>query len=120
MINKIKKYSFGIFMFLLSGIFIWTMFGSWFYYNCNKENLVAYADENYYWGNVIVGSGRTESFHFGAINKEDYEKWENGESGTVWINNLRKENWGNRVNNNNITSIVIYDKDDWLPLNFFY
>ena len=91
------------------------------YYNTiGKEKLIGYNDNNYYYINAIVGSGRAETSYFGVVTKEDYNKWKNGESGTLWINKLLKEDYGYRINVDKITSIIIYDKEnDYLPANFF-
>lgn len=97
------------------------MFGADIYYNtAGKEKLFEYNNnDDYYYVNVIVGSGRTQSFYFGAITKDEYNDWADGKIGTVWVNKLLKENYGNRINIDSITSIVIYDKDDLLPTGFF-
>lgn len=96
------------------------MFGADIYYNtAGKEKLFEYNNDDYYYVNVIVGSGRTQSFYFGAITKDEYNDWADGKIGTVWVNKLLKENYGNRINIDSITSIMIYDKDDLLPTGFF-
>lgn len=91
------------------------------YCNINKEKKMArYENQKVYCVQVITGSGRAKSSYFGVISEEDYRKWENGESGSVWINKLMKENYGTKLNINGISSIIIYNKDDFLPLSFVF
>ena len=118
--NKIKKIINVIVLFLFFvGPFV-VIIGSNIYDNTiNKENLIGYDNKDCYYVNIVVGSGRSESSYFGVIDKEDYDAWKNGESGTIWVNSIKKENYGNRINNDNIVSIAVYDKEEtWFPINF--
>lgn len=72
---------------------------------------------DYYIVNVVVGSGRSEKSHFGAIKKDDYNKWANQENGSIWVVSSKDESRGWRLNIGLITTIQIYDRK-WLPLNF--
>ena len=79
---------------------------------------ISYYDNNdYYMVNVVVCSGRSEKYHFGAIKKDDYNKWANQENGSIWVVSSKDESRGWRLNIGLITTIQIYDRK-WLPLNF--
>ena len=121
--NKIKKIInvglvIALFLFLVSPFIV--IIGLNIYDNTiNKENLIGYDNKDCYYVNIVVGSGRSESSYFGVIDKEDYDAWKNGESGTIWINSIKKENYGSRISNDNIVSIMVYDKEEtWFPINF--
>lgn len=76
-----------------------------------------YGNDDYYMVNVSVNRGRFGESYSGALKKDEYEKWVNGDPGTIWIVSARNKNQGWRLNINTITKIKIYD-DGWLPLNF--
>ena len=108
--NKIKKIIdvglvIALFLSLVSPFIV--IIGSNIYDNTiNKENLIGYDNKYCYYVNVVIA-------------KEDYDAWKNGESVTIWVNSIKKENYGNRINIDNIVSIVVYDKEEtWLPINF--
>lgn len=116
--EKIKEYS-PVIIFVVVLICIICIFGISTYICRYPEvrNISYYGDDNYYMCNAIVGSGKSEQFHFGAIKKTDYEKWVNGENGTIWVICSNDKNRGWRLNCSAITTITIYS-NDWLPLNF--
>lgn len=90
---------------------------TYFIYHPEMRNISYYGNDDYYMVNVITGSGRSESWHFGAITKEDYERWRNQEIGTIWITSSQNIDRGWRLNISSITTIQIFD-EDWLPFNF--
>ena len=99
-------------------IFVSITFGA--IYLCSHPNvrdISHFDDDNYYMVDVIVGSRDTESSHFGAVTKEDYNRWVNQESGTIWVVSSKDEDRGWRINISSITMITVY-KRDWMPLNF--
>lgn len=82
------------------------------------RNISYYEDENYYMCNAITGDGSScESWHFGAVKKEDYKSWANGTTDTIWIVSSRDKNKGWRLRCNMISTIQIYDRKR-LPFNF--
>ena len=91
-------------------------------YKCShNENYLYYGDNDYTFANVVVGSGRTESFYCGAIKIEDYQRWCNGENGTMFVYSPTKENYGYRISIPQITTINYYGSTpDWLPIKFYW
>lgn len=86
--------------------------------NPELRNISYYNDDNYYMCDVVIGDGYSaSSHHYGAIKKVDYDKWKNGEIGTVWITSSNDKNKGWRFRYERISSIQLYD-EGWLPFNF--
>ena len=84
------------------------------------ETLINYGNDDYTFVLVSVGSGRSETFYEGTISQTDYQKWVNGEPGTIFIYSTHLENRGNRVNIASITHITNYGTSPkWLPGNFY-
>ena len=90
------------------------------FYRCfNPENMVNYGNEEYIFVIVSIGSGRSNNIDAGTIKVSDYQKWLNGESGTIFLYSTIRENMGRRINISSIVSITNYgSKPRWLPLNF--
>lgn len=86
--------------------------------NVDKENLKYYNDNNYYYCEVDVLSGKDTKILCGAISKEDYENIEKGNYGMVKIFLLVNDRYY-YINSINITNIKIYNKNDWLPIKFY-
>lgn len=58
-------------------------------------------------------------FYAGSISNEDYQRWLNGDSGTIFVHLARNPNRGYVLNITSITTISNYGrKPDWLPMNF--
>lgn len=72
-----------------------------------SEKFIHYGDENYTFISAEVESGRYSTTYNGSITIEDYDKWTNGESGTIIVYNLRNE-MISRISINHIISIVNY------------
>jgi hypothetical protein len=50
---------------------------------------------------------------------DDYQKWLDGENGTVFVYSTTKENTGWRINLDTVTTICNYGSNpDFLPMNF--
>jgi hypothetical protein len=85
----------------------------------HNENKVHYGDDNYIFVMCVIGSGRSEEEYFGTIAKKDYQKWLNGDNGTIFVYHSHEENRGWNLSVGAITSIVNYGTSPkWLPLNF--
>ena len=111
------KYVVGIFVIFL--LIVCLLIGLLTYKCTHNENYLYYGNKNYYIVTARVGSGRSEEPYDGAISVEDYERWVNGEKGTIYINSVRYKDCGNTLNISNITTINNYSsKPKWLPLNF--
>lgn len=91
-------------------------------YKCyHTENYLYYGNDDYCFVTVNVGSGRSHKFYCGVITVDDYNKWCDGESGTIFVYSTTSEGYGNRIRADKITSINNYGcKPDWLPMNFWY
>lgn len=86
----------------------------------HNEDLIHYGDNNYYFVSVKTNSGRNDCWYYGTIQKSDYQKWVNGDPGTIFIYSTRHECMGYRVNIASITTI--FNKGsapNWLPMNFW-
>lgn len=90
-------------------------------YKCShNENLLYYGNDDYYFVVVWVGSGRSQDLYCGAITVDDYNKWCNGENGTIFVYSTTREGYGNRVRIDKITSINNFGSEpDWLAINFW-
>ena len=96
-------------------------FGLLIYKCSHNEDLINYGNDDYYFVGVQVDCGRSGLSYYGTITKTDYDKWLNGESGTVFIHSAKMDNYGWRVNTYSIASISNHGSTpDWLPLNFRY
>ncbi len=104
---------------ILCVVFIGLVYGV--IYKCShNENYLYYGNDEYRFVSVYVGSGRSTTLYCGVIKFDDYEKWLNGEAGTIFIYSTTKENYGNRVNISAITNIVNYGSlPKFLPMNFW-
>ena len=90
------------------------------YYISHPESHISYYNnDSYYMVNVITGNNGNspDSWHFGAIKKEDYNAWRDGTATTVWVVSSKNENRGWMLRCNTISTIAIYNKEH-LPLNF--
>ena len=88
-------------------------------YRAKPENCINYGNEDYRFVLVYVGSGRSEEIHVGTIKTEDYEKWLDGETGTIFLYSVHLQGRGWMLNLAHITSIENYgSKPSSLPLNF--
>ena len=86
----------------------------------HPEKLINYGNEEYRFVLVSVGSGRSEELYAGTIKTEDYEKWVNGETGTIFVYSTRHHGRGWRVNLAHVTHISNYGSaPSFLPTNFF-
>lgn len=114
-----KEYKAGFLFFtIMISVVVGVEFGTT--YLCKhpeKRNISYYGDENYYICIVIAGSGRSTSSYYGAVSKNDYNKWVNGENGTIFVVNSHNKDRGWRLNIDSITTISVCD-NDWIPLNF--
>lgn len=79
-----------------------------------------YGEENYSYVTVTVGSGRSVERYEGVIHDDEYDKWVNGEDGTLWLECFQKrfKGRGYRLNIDTITQIVKYDSDKYIPFGF--
>lgn len=91
-------------------------------YKCShNENYIHYGDDDYCFVDVHVGSGRSKNIYSGTITVDDYNKWCNGEEGTVFVYSTTREGYGSRIRIDNVTTISNYGSEpDWLPMNFWY
>lgn len=88
------------------------------FFHPEMRKISYYNDDRYYMVNAITGDGRTsDSWHYGAIKKEDYDSWKDGTAITVWIVDSKNKDRGWRLRCNMISTITIYDKR-YLPFNF--
>lgn len=89
-------------------------------YRCNNpENFINYGDDNYCFVLVFVDSGRYEKIYAGTVTKTDYQKWVNGDTGTIFLHSTYLENRGWRLNISRITSMSNYGSaPNFLPMNF--
>lgn len=81
--KKSDKLPFGFWFFLIQIIAIVGMFG-WMLYRAQPENCINYGNEEYSFVLVSVGSGSSNHLYAGTIKNEDYAKWVNGETGTIF------------------------------------
>lgn len=89
------------------------------YKSNNPEDLINYGNDNYNFVSVNVDYGKHGMSYYGTISKADYNKWLNGELGTVFIYSTKFENRGWRVNVSSIISMSNYGcAPDHLPTNF--
>lgn len=103
---------------ILGVLFLFIFFVECLFFHPKIRNISYYNDDRYYMVNAVTGGGRTsDSRHFGAIKKEDYDSWKDGTATTVWVVSSRDENRGWRLRCNMISTITIYDKR-YLPFNF--
>ena len=117
--NVVREFIFGVSTIIISLIIVGVLIGLATYKCTHNENYLYYGNKNYYIVTARVGSGRSEEPYDGAISVEDYERWVNGEKGTIYINSVRCKDCGNTLNISNITTINNYgSKPKWLPLNF--
>ena len=85
------------------------------------KKFIHYEDENYIFISAQVENGKYSKTYNGTITIEDYDKWTNGESGTILIYGLREETVS-RISINHIISIVNYGsapKVENIPLNYY-
>lgn len=89
-------------------------------YKCSSTNkLPYYGSSEYTFAICTTGSGRTEHFYCGVISNDNYQRWINGDSGTIFIHLATDPDRGWRVNINSITTINNYGSTpDWLPMSF--
>lgn len=103
---------------ILGVLFLFIFFVEYLFFHPKIRNISYCNDDRYYMVNAVTGDGRTsDSWHFGAIKKEDYDLWKDGTATTVWVVSSRDENRGWRLRCNMISTITIYDKR-YLPFNF--
>lgn len=90
-------------------------------YKCShNENYLYYGNDEYCFVIVKVGSGRSQDLYYGVITTDDYDKWCNGDDGTIFVYNIKSECSGNRIRVDKITSIKnLGSKPEWLPMNFW-
>ena len=75
-------------------------------YKCShNENYLYYGNDDYRFAVVWVGSGRSQDLYCGVITVDDYNKWCNGENGTIFVYSTTREGYGNRIRIDKITSI---------------
>lgn len=87
----------------------------------HNEDYINYGNEDYIFVDVCVDYGKHGTTYSGTILKSDYDRWLNGETGTMFIYSPVKENMGNIINIQSIAVIVNHGSEpDWLPLNFGY
>ena len=91
-------------------------------YKCyHNENRLYYGNDNYCYVTVSIGSGKSHVMYHGAITVSDYNKWCNGDEGTLFVYSTISEGYGNRINIDKITRINNYgNKPEWLPMNFLW
>lgn len=113
-------------LFKMTGILV-LVFSLWFVgyscllYKCSQtEKCLYYGNTDYCFASVYVGSGSTKDSYDGVIKVEDYNKWYNGEDGTMFVYSAIREGYGYRVNISTITSIKnLGCKPDSLHLSFW-
>ena len=90
-------------------------------YKCShNENFLYYGNDDYCFAVVWVGYGRNQDLYCGVITVDDYNKWCNGENGTIFVYSTTREGYGYRIRIDEITSIENYGSEpDWLPTNFW-
>lgn len=69
---------------------------------------VHYKDDNYCFVLVYTGSGKSQNTYSGTMSCEDYERWVNGDNGTVFIYTDNEAKYGYRINISSITQISNY------------
>lgn len=87
----------------------------------NPQDFAHYGEENYTFVTVKAENGKITESYNGSITVEDYNKWLNGESGTLTIYSTKRSNTNNIININYIISIVDYGCEprvDDLPKGF--
>ena len=85
----------------------------------NTERYLYYGNDDYIFALIWVGSGRSEDLYCGNITVDDYEKWCEGDLGTIFVYSPNRKGYGYRISISNITSINNYgSRPDFLPLNF--
>lgn len=85
----------------------------------NTERYLYYGNDDYIFALIWIGSGRSEDLYCGNISVDDYEKWCEGDSGTVFVYSPNRKGYGYRIAMSNITSIINYgSRPDSLPINF--
>jgi hypothetical protein len=104
-------------------MFIFTFFlfiyGVYITYSCfDASKLNHYGEDGYSYAEVTVGSGKSGELYFGVIDETNYDKWINGDSGTLWLEHSVKKGYGNRISVDSIVTIAIHDKDH-LYMNFY-
>lgn len=89
-------------------------------YKCNNpEDFVNYGDDNYCFVLVYVDSGRHENIYAGTVTRTDYQKWINGDNGTIFLYSTYPKDRGWRLNISQITSMNNYGScPTYLPMNF--
>lgn len=118
--NLLNKYE-SIIIFVMILLISISLFCGTIYKCSHNENYLYYGDDNYRFVTVWVGSGKSERSYYGVVKLEDYNKWYNGESGTIFVYSATKENWGNRINISTITTINNYGSEpDWLSTEFWW
>jgi hypothetical protein len=108
-----------IIIILISFILVSGLFFAIYSLTYNTDDLIHYGDDNYIFVTCTVGSGRSKNFYHGTISVEDYERWSNGEDGTIFVYSTTEENSGYRININSIVAINNYGSEPkYLPFDF--
>lgn len=100
-------------------VIIFVSFLIYYWTHPKLRNVSYYNNDNYYMVNVITGNNGNspDSWHFGAIKKENYNAWKDGTAITVWVVSSKDKNKGWMLRCNTISTIIIYDRE-YLLLDF--
>ena len=77
-------------------------------------------NENYAYVKVVVEGGRHTSSYYGAISKEEYQKWAETSDGAIFINAPCEEDVGWFFKNEAIISITRYSDEEAKGMSLFY
>lgn len=90
-------------------------------YKCTcTDSLDHFGDDSYLFVGVQTNAGRRGITYYGSISVDDYQKWVEGQQGTVFVYNVAMDGYGHRINLSSIVSMNNFgNQPDWLPLNFW-
>ena len=107
--NKFKKFlddngELFLFFVVLFGVFF-VMFTVAFFDGKNIKNSAYYGNEEYIFCEVHVDYGRQGRLYSGALKVDEYDRWLNGDDGTIFLHSAYSENLGWYINISSITTI---------------
>lgn len=112
--NQIKTISIAL---IIVVAVVASIVGGLVYICSHNENLLYYGNTDFSFVTCVVGSGRSEQIFCGAISNVDYQRWVNGEVGTLVLYNNSNRSY--RISIDKITTMSNHGSTpDWLPVNF--